>query len=119
MSFEIARSRAVAYAGCRHRGSRAKACGQDFHDGRAGGRDQLFLNFSGVDRRASQQFERGGRGNRHHAVRAANRASANIQRRATKFVHAQRFGSYGAAHNVDDGVGRSHLVKVNVSRSTL
>ena len=73
MPGEIARSRAVTDLLSRHRRPRAEAESQHFHDSRAGRRDQLFLNFAGVDRRALQQLQRRRRRNRHHAVRAALR----------------------------------------------
>ena len=79
----------------------------------AGGRDALHGRAGGVDGRIAEERERGGRGNRQRAVRALDRAAADIERRGEPAIDAERFASGGGADDVDDGVDRADFVKVN------
>ena len=45
---------------------------------------------------------------------ALHRSTANVERRADELIDRERLGSNGRANNVDDCVGGSDLVKVNL-----
>ena len=68
---------------------------------------------SAVDRHAGQQPDRGRRRHRKHAVGAAHRSAADVQRRRDHVVDAEPLERVHRADDVDDRVERADLVQMH------
>src|SRR5262249_10405462 len=92
----------------------AEARSQHTHNGRAGRRDQLFLNLTRIDGRVAQNLQCGRRRDWKRAVSTLHCATAHVKRRTNNFVDCQGFRANGSAGNVYNGVNRAYFMKVNM-----
>ena len=81
---------------------------------RAGRRHEFLLHVRRVGRHAAQQVRRGGRGHGEGAVRAHHHAAADVHRRAVPGADLQMMNARARRDDVDDGIHRADLVKVDL-----
>ena len=113
--FEVHRPRAVADRLDRHLGeSFGELIDHDLDDGRAGGSRQF--GFDGdIDKWDSlEQFGGTGRGDRADSVRDFHSAMTGRDRAANDFIDAEQREADRGGGDIDDGVNRADLVKVNL-----
>ena len=107
---------ARAIADCRdlHRRQYAEARGQRGGDRGASRRDQFDRGSARIDRSAGKQ-QRGGRGgDGKNAVLGFDGAAAHIERRADHGFDFEQIERDRGAHDIGDGIGRAHLVEVDL-----
>src|ERR1700693_4561644 len=97
-----------------HRWKRFEATAQCLPDRSAGGRYQFDLRSGGIYRRATQQFQRRGRGDRKGSVGALDRATTDVERRTNPFVDCQRLGSHRSTDDIGHGIDGADFVKMHL-----